>query len=364
MKDINVGFMLVGGNHVTGIPSVQNGLITEMMKQDKHLNGMALLNNVFNLPIEQPFRIFDEMGINPRPFWSLLDNKIDIIHSFQPAFLNIHTKAKKILTIHDLSPMLFPDWYNGESGKREFDVDIRKSAEDADAIITVSEYTKKDVMKYFNIPDEKIHVVYNGLNTNIFDKPCLVDIKKKFGIDGEYILSVCTLMQNKNLGGLVKGYKLYRQHHKDSEVKLVLTGAQSNDGKLRDIVANLGKYKKDVIFTGFVSDEELGAIYRGALAFAYVSFYEGFGLPILEALSVGKPVICSNTSSMPEVAGDAAVYCTPSKIETIADAIEEVVENEKLRLQLEKNSKVQAAKFSYERAARETLEVYYNCLGR
>lgn len=359
---MRIGYLLVGGKYVTGIPSVQNNLLPELINIDSSIKMESLTNNDFNLQIKTPYRIFSEMRINN--YLPFLDTQYDLIHSFQPPFDNLATNSKKILSIMDLSPMLFPDWYNGEKGKEVFDIHIRKSAEMADAIIAISEYTKSDIVKHFNIPPEKIHVIYLGLNKRLTSHTeATFDIQKKFSIQGEYILSVCSLMLNKNLSGLIKAYKIFREKNKDSDLKLVLTGAQSNDGKFNEIINTMGTLKDDIIITGFVNDSDLISLYKNAIAFSYCSFYEGFGLPILEAMSLGKAVICSNTSSMPEVGGDAVEYCNPWDVESIAQSIGKVIFDENYRKKLETRAIKQAAKFSYRKAAEETYTIYKKCLG-
>ncbi len=363
---MKIGYMLVGGYCVTGIPSVQYNLLTELQKIDPCIAMDYITNNDFKLPVNNPYRIFSEMKIdNYRLFIeSLIKDKYDIIHSFQPPFDHLKNKAKKILSIMDLSPMLFPDWYNGEAGRKLYDINVRKSAEMADAIITISEYTKSDVIKHFNIQPEKIHVVYLGINKKLnIHTESSPQIRKKYSIEGEYILSVCSLMKNKNLSGLIKAYKIFRMNNRDLNIKLVLTGAQSNDEQFRDLIDTLGSLKEDIIITGFVDDSDLQCLYANAIAFAYCSFYEGFGLPILEAMALGKAVICSNTSSMPEVGGDAVEYCNPWDVENMAQSIEKVILDEGYRKLLETKAIRQAAKFSYKKAAEETYAIYKNCLG-
>ena len=158
--------------------------------------------------------------------------------------------------------------------------------------------------------------------------------------------------------GLIKAFLQFRTHHPESNIKLVITGPIRQFQVVRDVIEMYPNLSESVVFTGFVSDEELVWLYRNSLAFSYVSFYEGFGLPILEALSVGKAVICSETSSMPEVGGEAAEYCNPYDIDSIEEAIAHVVLCEERRKELEKKTFLQAAKFSYENTARETLNIY------
>ena len=135
-------------------------------------------------------------------------------------------------------------------------------------------------------------------------------------------------------------------------------GSIRDNGAINEVMVKYPKAAKDIIFTGYVSEDELVWLYRNAYLFMYPSYFEGFGLPILEAMSVGNAVICSNTTSMPEVGGDAVQYCNPYDLESMVNSIEKVVFNETYRNELKKKSVEQASKFSYEKAAKELMEIY------
>ena len=225
-------------------------------------------------------------------------------------------------------------------------------------IIAVSESTKKDVIEAYCIPEEKVRVVYSGIYPENAFTP---DNSGKVitGLEGtSFLLSVSAVGANKNQGGMIRAFMQFKIHHPESNLKLVLCGPIRQYDVIRKIEDEYGDIGKEVVFTGFVSDDELAWLYHSAIAFIYVSFYEGFGLPILEALSAGRAVICSNTSSMPEVGGDAAEYCDPYDVDSIEVAITNVVMNEQRKSELESAATMQAAKFSYEKTAKETLEIY------
>lgn len=343
--------------NITGINRVTQGTVEELLKLDNE-NSYHFLGKTewLNLDMDYIPMIVNggkQFSLN----FTLMAHPLDIVHShYRPFSLNEKVPCAKILTIHDLIPLIYKDWY--QSQYDYFNESIRKCAEQVDTIITVSEYTKQDVIKYYNIPEEKIKVVYNGLYpASLFSS----EIKGK-SIDilenQRFLLSVSGVGPHKNQVGLAEAFINYKKHHKDDELKLVLTGPVRRYQVIRDIMEKYPIESKDIIMTGFVSDEELLWLYQESLAFIYVSYYEGFGLPILEALSVGKAVISSNTSSMPEVGGDAAIYCDPQNIESISDAIERIVNDDNLRHKMESIAYKQAAKFSYVKAAKETLEIY------
>ena len=289
--------------------------------------------------------------------YMMKDHKFDIIHShFRPFSISSNNKCAKILTIHDLLAIRYAETCPPDH-KRYFEECVRESALKADAIITVSNSTKRDVIDIYGIDESKIHVVYNGLYPeNRLENTRYREIEGLKGI--RYILSVSALGKIKNQPGIVKAFVEYKKKHPDNDLKLVFTGPVRQYENIRIILEDYKEYLNDIIITGYISEEELAWAYKNALAFIYASFYEGFGLPILEAMHYGKAVISSNTSSMPEVGGDAVEYCDPNEVESIEEAIKNVVENEAYRVLLENKAMKRAKLFSYEKAARETMEIY------
>lgn len=342
---------------MTGINRVTMGVLTELLKQDLD-NQYIFLGRTqwLQLPIESLPIIMSTDRILSLNYLQT-SHPMDIIHShYRPFHLNSNIPCGKILTIHDLIPFLYPEWYGNQYDY--FNEAIRQCAEEADIVIAVSEYTKRDIMKYYNIPEDKIKVVYNGLfPPKLFDRN--ESGEAVAGLEGqEFLLTVSGLGPHKNQRGLVEAFLHYKQKHPGNEIKLVLAGPIRKYEVVREILEKHEDSAKDIIFTGFVTDAQLIWLYQNAEAFLYTSFYEGFGLPILEAMSVGKAVICSNTSSMPEVGGDAVEYCNPHEVESIAEAISHVITDTAYRHKLEKKAIKQSSLFSYKKAAQETLQIY------
>lgn len=284
---------------------------------------------------------------------------IDLLHSYWNTFDLMKARCKKIITIHDIIPLVHREWHTMYD---YFDGPVRRTVERADYILTNSEFTRSDVIKYFNISPEKSRAIYPGLLHTLDFGHIDRGILNKFNIGGDYIMSVSTIEPRKNLRGLINSFIVFKQRHPQNPLKLVLVGKTGWDNEFETDISKIGEYRDSIILTGFVTDEELASLYNFALAVAYVSFYEGFGLPILEALSAGKAVISSNTTSMPEVGGEAVCYCNPYEVESICASLEKVVLNDSYRQSLENMSREQAMKFSYAKAAEETVEVY-NWLG-
>ena len=274
----------------------------------------------------------------------------DIVHSFYYSFyVNERIPCAKILTIHDLNPEALKFYGDNWS----------KSVPMMNQIIADSHNTKKDIVDLFNVNPDKVNVIYPGmfkLNTE-YDEKNISDRIKKLTIQ-PYIMTVSTLREYKNMIGLVRAFILFKELHKDSDLNLVLVGKDFKNNSVRMQIGELCEERDDVVFTGFVTDEELVYLYKKCLVTGFASFFEGFGLPVLESLYYGKTVICSNSTSLPEVGGDAVEYCDPYDVESIEYAIERVVLDDSNRQRLEKIAPAQASKFSYKKAATELMEIY------
>lgn len=282
---------------------------------------------------------------------------IDLFH--QPCFsAPMLFKGKVVATICDLIGMLFgediPFWSRQYFGKW-----MPFSYRRADKIITISENTKKDVVRLLKIPAEKItvtHLAADKCFKPIRDGEEIQRIKNKYKTGGKYLLHVGTLHPRKNLEFLVKVFS--RISSIFPEYNLVLTGKKGwYYEKLYNLINALG-LKDNVVFTGYLPDEDAPCLYNGASVFLFPSLYEGFGLPPLEAMGCGIPVISSNTSSLPEVVGDAGILLSPKDEKAWVAAIKHLLENPAALSAMAEKSIKQAGKFSWDKCARETLAVY------
>lgn len=285
---------------------------------------------------------------------------VDLIHSFYfplPAMKDVI----KILTIHDLAALVNINWFpNEESMKILYDLHLRQGAKDADIILADSEHTRSDIVQYYDVSPQKVKVVYPGLYSRRYAEHIVDELQvlRKYRIDKDYILSICTVEPRKNLLSLIKAYEVLRDKKPEYDIKLVLVGKR---GWKNDNIYSLSaasKYSLDIIFTEYIEDYELDILYKKALLFAYISYYEGFGLPILEAMSKGAAVLASETSSMPEVGGAAVRYCDPYEIDSIVYQLDCLIYDTDLRNELKKKAVVQAKKFSYKKMASETIKIY------
>lgn len=265
-----------------------------------------------------------------------------------------------VVTIHDLSFEHFPQFFTPKE-RFFFKRTIPRTARRAVKVLTVSEFSRRDLIQTYGLPPEKVVVTPNGVGAEfrpIRDEVVLKNLKKKYGIEREYLLSVGNLQPRKNLARLIKVYTRLRDSVEDFRCQLVLVGRRAWLYKHIFHEAHQSQYRGDVILTDYVPEADLPGLYSGALAFVYPSIFEGFGLPVLEAMACGTPVITSNSSSLPEVVGQAGLMVDPFDEEALARAILRVVEDAQLRAQLSAQGWRQAAKFSWRRTAELTLDVY------
>ncbi len=281
-------------------------------------------------------------------------HKIDILHStgfVAPLFL----PCKSVVTIHDMTFFSHPE-YHEISKIRYFRALIPRSARKAAAISADSENTRREITKYLGISSGKIktiHLAGNPSCVQVEKKEAKQLLKNKYSISSEFILFVGTIEPRKNIAGLIDSYAKAKVAE-----KLVIVGKKG--WMYEEIFVKIKKHKieEKVIFTGFVPEEDLKFFYSAAELFIYPSFYEGFGLPILEAMQCGCPVITSNISSVAEIAGDAAVLIDPHK--DFSNEIKLLLADKNKQEELRQKGFKQAKKFSWEKCAGETLELYTN----
>jgi glycosyltransferase involved in cell wall biosynthesis len=272
--------------------------------------------------------------------------------------------CKIVGTIHDLTTIIYPEFHK-RTVIRHHDKIFNYFKKKASLVIAVSENTKIDVMKYLHIPEKKIRVIYHGVGDE-FRKIEEIKILKSrlrgIGIDYPYILYLGTLEPRKNVERLIEAFIQLKKGKQINE-KLVISGMQGWDYQsILDKVASSG-IEREIIFTGFVPSESLPFLYNGASAFVYPSFYEGFGLPVLEAMACGVPVVTSNVSSLPEVAGDAAMLINPYSVDELANGINRILSDEDLRNGCIAKGIERAKSFTWERCALETLKAFNEVCG-
>jgi len=261
----------------------------------------------------------------------------------------------------DLSYLYFPEMFD----KRDL-LQLRSwtaySVSKARKILTISNSSKDDIIKEYNVAQNKVVVTHLGIKETISLEPQIYSmniLKAKYGVSDKYILFVGTLQPRKNIARLIEAFSQIKKgkHLEAKDLQLVIIGRK---GWLYEEILAKPKeleIEKDVKFLENINDDELVLFYKHALCFVLPSLYEGFGLPVLEAMQYGCPVITSNSSSLPEAGGEGALYVDPENIDDIAEKITKLISDEKLRSELIEKGKKQLEKFSWEKTAKETLAV-------
>lgn len=305
-----------------------------------------------------PHNRYEQLTL-PLELWPL---GLDILHcpDFIPPF---RASCRSVITVHDVAFLRFPGLLTSESERYYGQID--RAVQAAAHVIAVSESTKRDLQDMLSAPPEKITVVYEAAGpafAPVEDEALLADARRRYEIVAPYILFVGTIEPRKNIPIMLQAYGALRdewqKQGRGEPPQLVIAGQKGwLYQNVYEVCAELG-LEKAVRFLGPVASEDLPALYTGALFFVLPSLYEGFGLPVLEAMSCGTAVIASNTSSLPEVAGDAALLVDPQDVVGLTAAMLRLAANQSLRRELRARGLAQAARFSWTRAAKETLAVY------
>jgi glycosyltransferase involved in cell wall biosynthesis len=266
-----------------------------------------------------------------------------------------------VQTVFDLTFVEYPEFVEPKN-QQFLEKWVPDTLERSTRVITISESTKEGLIEHFKVPSHKIDVTPLAAD-DIYEREVpddeIAQVKEKYGIEDEYFLAVGTLEPRKNLKNLLLAVAAMRKGTTD---QLVVVGGQGwLFDETQELIGKLGLSGR-VIFTDYAPKRELPALYQGAKAFVFPSLYEGFGIPVLEAMSSGTPVVCSNTSSMPEVGGMAALYFDPNDPKALKHALSRVLEDENLRKRLAFAGREQAAKFSWSKTAQHTLGVYERAL--
>jgi glycosyltransferase involved in cell wall biosynthesis len=287
----------------------------------------------------------------------LLNGPYDLLHLPYDSCV-AWKRGKFVVTIHDIKPLLFPalrskrslagmieQWLVGDRAKK------------VDHVITVSESSKRDIVHHLGLSPDKIMVVYPGVDSGWFARP------SAFRSEGKpYVLSVAGADPTKNVEAVVKAYAGLPPDVRNA-FDLLLAGDVKKLPAVNNLVETM-QLNRAVRFAGVVSDDELRRLYWGATLFVFPSLYEGFGFPVVEAMAAGCPVISSNTSSLPEVGGDAALFIDPHDVKALTDTVQRVLTSSELQQKMIRMGLDQAGKFLWDKTANETIAVYKKVIGQ
>lgn len=354
----------------TGIGSYTRNLIKNLAEIDRENEYFVYFDRKKELRDLNKFSNFHQKGLHFPIFWTqmripleLRKDNVDLYQGSNSIPL-VHI-CRTVVTIYDLAFELFPQYFPIKS-LLFYKCIVPTAARKADKIITLSYSTKNDLVNFYKIPPSKIEVIYCSVDH--FFKPInesvtLQKVLKKYNITQQYILFVGALQPRKNIQKLIEAYVMLKENQKISH-KLVIVGGTgwyySEIFKLKEKF----KLKDEVVFTGYVPGADLPFLYNGAELFVYPSLYEGFGIPPLEAMACGTPVITSNTSSLPEVVSDAAVVINPYDVEELAQAMGRILKDNELKKILRKKGLRRAKFFSWRKSAQKTLAVFKETLDK
>lgn len=366
---IGIDARMYGNAECTGIGTYIERMTNELFKIDQENEYVMFLRGEGFKKFVAPNSRVKKVEVTPRwysyqeqftlPF-SFAKEKLDLIH--YPHFNSpILYPKKSVCTIHDITPLFFPGhkmnaWHRRLAHKLVFQSTIKKASQ----VIAVSESTKQGIIDHFGLNPNKIKVTHEGVDErfkNIQNNGIISSVKQKFGITKPYIFFVGVWRNHKNIEGLIKAFNLLKKRH-NIDHQLVLGGRE--DLHYTDIRKEIDKsdFKNDIITTGFIEDDELPVLYSAAEIFVVPSFIEGFGLIAIEAQKCACPVVSSNTSSLPEVLKDSAIFFDPQKPEEMAEQILKVLDNEQIRNDLIEKGNKNCERFRWRECAKQTLEIY------
>jgi len=292
--------------------------------------------------------------------------KIDIYHATWNNAVPILASCPTILTVHDIIPLVVDGYFKNYKKRARYLLSMHSALRRARAILTDAESTKRDLMRYFKTPSEKIRAVPLGIEDRSLNSGHRDDLLKEFGITGDYIVNIGSFDPRRNACTLIKAFCEFSKNGTDNAC-LVLTGGHadfySKKRKLELLAEKLGVHTK-IIFTGYLPQGQMDALVANAKIMVHTSLYEGFGFPVLEAMNCGVPVITSNRGSLPEVAGDAAYLIDPTNTQEIADAIGKVWSDRNLHENFIRKGRQRVHDFSWARTAGQTLDVYTQVITR
>jgi glycosyltransferase involved in cell wall biosynthesis len=359
--------------HDFGIGTYIRNLLRHLSRLDKE-SAFLLLCQPVDLGIERQLgRNFQSVPVAARPYslaeqiavpYAVHGLGVDVFHTphyVLPPLVDVPS----VVTIHDCIHLRFPQYLPNRLAWVYARASLWTAAHRSVRVLTVSEASKNDILRFYRIPDRKIEVIYNAIDERFGVSPTedeFTRVRERYQLDREFILYAGNIKPHKNLERLIEAFQQLRAEGFEDLLLLIIGDEISKYPTLRRLVHRY-KLFKHVRFLGFVPDQTLAVLYRLASVFVFPSLYEGFGLPPLEAMASGTPVVTSNVSSMPEVTGDAAVLVNPNDPAAIADGIRQVLTDRPMRNALVERGLARARDFSWERSVRRIWEIYREVAG-
>ena len=357
----------------SGVSEYTFNLLNAIFKIDNKNEYKLFYNSWHNISDRMPKFNYDNVKIVKTKYPNKLFNnilqkifktpKIDKLLSvdifFMPniGFISLSSQCKKIITIHDLSFLRYYDFFSLKRNLWHKIINVKKIIKNFDHIIAMSKNTKKDIIELCKITEKKISVIYSGISEKYYkiDDKENIKIKNFPNLPKKFILFLGTLEPRKNVDSIIKAYNKLRKNNNFNKYKLVIAGGKGWKNKNIYNAFKNSKYKNDIQFLGYVENKDKNYLYNLADLFVYPSFYEGFGLPPLEAMACGCPVITSSVSSLPEIVGSAGIMVNPHDILEISQAMNDILSDKNLQNKLSQKGIEKAKEFNWEKSAKEYL---------
>jgi len=382
---IGVDIRVLMDEYYSGVSEYAANLLRALYRQDENNNYKLFYNSWHNLDTRLsqwnnersqvigrhwPNKIFNylfQKTLNYPKLDKILGG-VDVFWSPHFNFTRLSSSAtglKRIITVHDLSFLRYPEFFSLRKNLWHQALNVKKTLQEADKIIAISQNTKNDIMELVGIAPEKIAVIYSGVN--LIKREVSAEERQEFlnkhQLSGRFILYLGNIEPRKNIEGTIAAFNDLRTkdaagRHELSDLKLILAGATGWKNKKIYQAYQKSPYKNSIKFLGYISEKDKDILYSSASVFIYPSFYEGFGFPPLEAMVYGLPVVCSNTSSLPEVVGPAALMINPYQTEEIREALEMILRDDKIRTRLINEGYQRIKLFSWEKTATQYLQVF------
>lgn len=394
---IGIDIRVLASGRLSGVEQYALNLLSYLIPLDKSIRYKLFYNGVKKQRPNWPF--LDNYNVDLRTFnipnrFLFLSSRIlnypkvdkllygaDVFFSPHIFIAPLSKQVKKVYTVHDLSFEYFPEFLSKKSlFAHKYIFNPKKELSGVDKIISVSKSTRDDLTNMYGIPEQRIEVIYSGINQPEIDESRIPRIKEKYNLPENYILYLGTIEPRKNILGIVRAFELLKRPtnlwsgtgstfrdasrkaagspaEQNQPLKLVLAGEPGWLHKPIYEYIKKSKFRGDILLPGFIPEEDKPYLYKLARAFVYPSFFEGFGFQVLEAASLGVPVITSNTSSLPEVIGSASLMADPYNPKQISQAIDYVLNNENLAKVLGETGRLKASKFTWQKSAEKTLEL-------
>jgi len=377
---IGIDIRTLMDKHYSGVSEYTFNLLNHLLAQDTDNDYVLFYNSFRDISARMPQFSRPNVKVVHSAYPNKLFNyvlqkflkqpKVDEIIGGCDVFLSPHINflalspyCQKVITIHDLSFLRYPEFFSSRKNFWHKNIRVEKLIAGFDKIVAVSENTKHDLIELCGVPAEKIQVIYSGLAPEYKvlskDDPHLKTVCAKYELPTKFILYLGNIEPRKNIAGLIRAYNTFRMTNPDlSDTKLIIAGATG--WRIQETFKELfaSPYREDIKFLGYVDREDKVYLYNLAQLFVYPSFYEGFGFPPLEAMACGVPVVTSNISSLPEIVEAAAMTVDPNNINAIAEAMAEVLKNPDLYNALAARGVERAQEFDWKKTAAQYLELF------